>query len=103
MEGHFNRLAEAGLAVAAAEDALATGAHQATQDALDATGAHLEALRAAWPGMSPAERRVVGTAARDIRDRRDAVARRVPRRRALVAVKGEADPEQEAEPGGVAA
>ena len=103
MDGHFNRLAEAGLAVSAAEDALAAGAHQGAQDGLDDTDAHLEALRAAWPRMSPTERRVIGTAARGIRERRDAIAARLPRHRTLAVLPAEPDVEEEADPEGVAA
>jgi hypothetical protein len=103
MNGHFNHLAEAGLAVAAAEESLASGAHQTTQDALDEADARLEALRSAWPSMSGAERRVVGATARAVRERRDAVATRLPRRRALATVAEEPDPEQESDPDGVAA
>lgn len=104
MDGHFNRLAEAGLAVATAEESLAAGAHQTTHDALDATDAHLDALRSAWPEMSQAERRIVGATAKAVRDRRDVVARGLPRRRALAAVPEEAvDPEQESAPDDVAA
>jgi hypothetical protein len=103
MNGHFNHLAEAGLAVATAEESLAAGAHQSTQDALDETDARLDALRSAWPSMSGPERRVVGATARAVRERRDTVAARLPRHRALAAVTEEPDPEQEADPGGVAA
>jgi len=103
MDGHFNRLAEASLAVSAAEEALGAGAHQGAQDALDRTDGLLAGLRAAWPRMTPAERRVVGSAAANVRERRDAAARALPRRRTLAAVAGEADPDQERPPDELAA
>jgi len=103
MDGNFNRLAEAGLAVAAAEERAAEGAYQGAREALDETDAHLGALRDAWPGMTSGERRVVGATARGVRERRDAVAARLPRHATLAAIPEEADPEQEAEPDGVAA
>jgi hypothetical protein len=98
MDEHLKRLAEAGLAVEAAESALATGHHQRAQDALDDLDEHLAALRAAWPEMSTAARAVIGPAAAEVRARRDAATRRLPRRRALVALSEEPDPEQEQDP-----
>jgi hypothetical protein len=98
MDGHFNRLAEAGFAVGAAEEAVAAGRYQAASDAVDRADTLLDALRAAWPDMSFAERRIVGAVARDVRDRRDAVERRLPARRALTTVPATTDPEQEVDP-----
>lgn len=94
----LKQLGDVGLAVAEAEAAAAEGAHQGAQDALERTDLLLGQLREAWPGMSAAERRVVGPAARSVRERRDAVAARLPRRRALTEVPAEEDPEQERDP-----
>lgn len=98
MDTNLKRLGDAGLAVGAAEEALAEGAHQGAQDALERTDSVLAELREAWPEMSAAERKVVGGAARTVRERRDAVATRLPRRRTLTAVPAEEDPEQERDP-----
>jgi hypothetical protein len=98
MDASLKLLADASLEVTAAEDALDEGAFHAARDRLDAAGAVLADLRAAWPSMGGAERGVVGPAARSVRDRLDAAGRRVPRLSALSEGAPEMDPEQNEAP-----
>jgi len=102
VDRELKALAEVGLALTAAEAALSEGAAQAAEVRLDEADAGLEALRAVWPRLGPAERRVVGAAATPLRARSDAVRRRLPRRRALDEVVAEPDPEQERDPAAAA-
>ena len=98
MGGHLELLAEASLAVAAAEQAVGETAWQTARDRIDAAAAALDELRTAWPAMTAAERAVVGPSAKSVRDRLDAAAARVPRHSVLAAIPAEDDPEQETEP-----
>lgn len=98
MDDSLKTLAEAGLAVEAAEEALAEGAAGTAEERLDAAADALAALRARWPEMPPGERTIVGASAVPLRKRLDALRARLPRRRALVEGEAEVDPEQEQEP-----
>jgi hypothetical protein len=98
MDDLLKLAADAGHDVSLAEDALEEGAHDTARDALDRASETLAALRERWPGMSPAERTIVGASAKAVRGRLDAAAARVPPRRALSEGAPEADPEQEADP-----
>ena len=98
MDSLLKLAADAGHEVTTAEEALAEGAHDAARDALDRASDVLADLRGRWPSMSGAERAIVGPAAKTVRERLDAAAARVPRRRALSEGAAEVDPEQEAEP-----
>jgi len=101
VDEHLKLLADASLAVAEAEDAIADGAFHRASERLDGARETLAELRARWPGMGGAERRVVGGAAAPVRARLDAAAARVPRLRTVSEMApGEAvtDPEQEADP-----
>jgi hypothetical protein len=91
-------LAEASLAVERAEIAAGEGAFTAAREAIDEAERELAALRARWPAMGRAERGLVGRAAAPVRQRLDAIARRVPRPSALSAVAPEHDPEEEQDP-----
>jgi hypothetical protein len=91
-------LAEVGLALTAAEEALDEDAAQAAVARLDEAELGLAALRAAWPAMGAGQRRVVGAAAGPLRARLDAARRRVPRRRALAQIAPEPDAEPERDP-----
>ena len=90
--------ADAGHEVTTAEEALREGAHDAARDALDRASDLLGALRERWPSMSGAERGIVGPAAKTVRERLDAAAARIPKRRTLSEGAAEVDPEQEAAP-----
>jgi hypothetical protein len=98
MDDLLKLAADAGHDVSIAEDALEEGAHEAARDALDRASDTLGALRERWPGMSPAERAVVGSSAKAIKGRLDAAAALVPARRTLSEGAAEVDPEEEAEP-----
>jgi hypothetical protein len=98
VDGDLKALAEVGLALTAAEEALDEDAAQAAVARLDEAEAGLAGLRAAWPEMTPARRRLVGAAATPLRARLDVARRRVPRRRALAEIAPELDAEQERDP-----
>jgi DNA-binding transcriptional MerR regulator len=76
-------LADAGLALDAAEEALAAGEAGVAEERLAEVDDQLTAVRERWPELSPAARAVAGPAGKQVRERRDALARRLPRRRAL--------------------
>lgn len=99
MDGHLKLLADASLAVAEAEEAIEEGTFLLATERLDGAREQLAQLRELWPGMSPAERRLVGGTARPVRERLDAAAKRVPKLRAVSEMpRPEVDPEQEADP-----
>jgi len=94
----LKELADASMAVGAAEEALAEGANTAARDRLDDAAAILAALRERWPELSAAERGVVGKTAAPLRARLDAAQARLPKLSSLREVATEPDPEQESEP-----
>jgi hypothetical protein len=98
VDRELKALAAVGLALTAAEDALAEGAVHAAGAHLDEADAGLAALRSAWPSLGPPQRRLVGAAAAPLRARLDEGRRRVPLRRALAEVPPELDLEQERDP-----
>ncbi len=98
MDALLKELADASMAVGAAEEALAEGAIIAARDRLDDAAAILAALRERWPELSTAERGVVGKTAPPLRARLDAAQARLPKLSALREVAAEPDPEQESEP-----
>jgi hypothetical protein len=79
MGDHLEVLAEASLAVARAEEAVRDTAFATAREAIDEASGGLQELRDRWPTMTPAQRAVVGKAAAPIRQRLDAVARRLPK------------------------
>jgi hypothetical protein len=95
-------LAEASLAVERAEMAVGEGSFTAAREALDEAQERLAALRERWPGMSAAERALVGRAAAPVRQRLDALAARLPRPQALSVGEPEHDAEQEEDPAAAA-
>jgi hypothetical protein len=98
MDTHLKLLADSSLTVAAAEEALAEGAHHAATEHLDTAVAALAELRAAWPAMTTAQRALVAVPAADVRARSDAVRARIPRLSALTLGSAESDPEEDEEP-----
>ena len=98
MDASLKLLADASLAVSEAEEAIEEGAFTTARDRLDAAGAVLAGLRAAWPDMPGGERAVVGPAARTVRERLDAAAARVPKVRAVSEGAPVAAPEQDQAP-----
>jgi hypothetical protein len=95
---HLKVLAEASLAVERAEAAAGEGAFTAAREALDDAERELATLRGRWVDMSAAERALVGRAAPPVKQRVDALARRMPRVSALSDAAPEDDPEQERDP-----
>jgi hypothetical protein len=98
VDAHLKLLAEVSLAVERAEAAAGEGGFTGAREALDEAEAGLQTLRERWPEMGSAERALVGRAAAPVRRRLDAVARGMPRRRALTEVAPEHDPEEEQDP-----
>ena len=95
-------LAEASLAVERAEAAVGDGAFTGAREALDEAELQLALLREWWPAMGAAERALVGRAAAPVRERIDALAKRMPRATALTEGAPEDDPEQEEDPAAAA-
>jgi len=98
MDALLKLAADAGVEVSAAEAALEEGAPGAARDALDRADDALAALRERWPGMSPAERALIGEAAGAVRTRRDLLGKRLPPVRTVTDGVAELDPEQEHDP-----
>ncbi len=99
MDAHLKTLAEAGLAVGAAEEALGEGAHHSAAEHLDAADTHLAALREAWTEMGAAERTIVGRTAKPLAARVTAARTRLPKLSALSVGAPEVDPDEDVEPG----
>jgi hypothetical protein len=95
---HLKVLAEASLAVERAETAAGEGAFTGAREALDDAERELATLRGRWPAMSTTERTLVGRAAAPVRQRLDALAKRMPKPSALSQAAPEHDPEQDRDP-----
>jgi hypothetical protein len=98
VDEHLKLLADAGLDVGAAEDALDAGDTGPAREALEHAQAALADLRARWPAMTAAERRVIGATAGTVRARLDAALARLPRRQALSIGGTEHDAEEDVDP-----
>ncbi len=98
MDAHLKLLAEAGLQVTAAEEAIAETAYGTAREALDVAEELLAQLRTGWPKMGAAERDIVGRTAAPLKARIEAAARLIPKRVALSEVAPEHDPEEDLEP-----
>lgn len=99
MDLALRTLADAGLALDAAEEALEAGEATVAEERLAEVDDHLSAVRAQWPELGAAARAVAGPAGRSVRERRDALTRRLPRRRALSeSAPVEPDPDEERAP-----
>ena len=78
---YLKLLADAGLALADAEEAAGAGENGQAGEAIDRSDEALTALRDAWAAMSPAERTLVGrTAAPAMRARLDRLRGALPKR-----------------------
>jgi hypothetical protein len=95
---HLKVLAEASLAVERAETAAGEGAFTGAREAIDEAERELATLRERWPAMSAAERTLVGRAAAPVRQRLDALVKRMPKPSALSRAAPEHDPEQDRDP-----
>ena len=98
MDAALRTLADAGLALDAATEALDAGEPMTAEEQLDVAGDALETLRAAWPDLPPSGRAIIGPAGKEIRERREALVKRLPKRRALSEGAPEVDPEQDSGP-----
>jgi hypothetical protein len=99
MDAHLKRLADIGLDLTAAEEALAEGANTNARELLDRAADALDELRAAWPLLNEAQRTVIGSTAMPMRERLDAGRARLPRLVALGEVpQSERDPEDDGPP-----
>ena len=102
MDAYLKLLADAGLAADDAETAAGAGETGQATDAIDRADEALTALRDAWPGMSAAERGIVGRTAAPLRARVDRVRTRLPTRVALSEGTPERDPDEDVDPARVA-
>jgi hypothetical protein len=101
MDAHLKRLADIGLDLSAAEDALDEGANTNARDLLDRASGALDELREAWPELSQSERSIIGSTAAPLRARLDAARARLPRLVALTEVPQServSDPEDDGPP-----
>ena len=99
MDLALRTLADAGLALDAAEEALAAGEAAVAEERLAEVDDQLAAVRERWPELSPAARAVTGPAGKQVRERRDALAERLPKRRALSeAAPSAPDPDEDRAP-----
>jgi hypothetical protein len=98
VDEHLKLLADTGLEVSAAEEALEAGDPGPAREPLARAEDVLTGLRARWAGMSAAERAIIGPAAADLRRRVDAALARLPKRAALAEGEAEHDAEQDLDP-----
>jgi hypothetical protein len=78
MDSVLKQLADAGLALAEADEAVAAGAHARAAERLDSAADALAGVRAAWPELGAGQRALVAGTATPLR-------RRLDRARALIA------------------
>ena len=83
MDAALRTLADAGLALDAADEALAAQEIGVAQERLAEVDDALATLRERWPELPAKARAVVGPAGKGLRERREAIAKRIPRRRSL--------------------
>jgi hypothetical protein len=103
VDDHLKLLADVGLALSEAEEALADGAVTLATERLDDAADGLDELRRRWPTMAAGERQLVGRAAAPLRARLDAARARLPKRSALSDGAPEVDREQDEDPADAAA
>src|SRR5687767_8777770 len=98
MDEHLKLLAETGLALTDAEEALGAAEDRGAEQALDRADDLLAELRKRWPNMSRAERGIVSRAGASLRERSDAARTRLAPRAAVTQGAPEHDPEQVVDP-----
>jgi len=98
VDAYLKLLADAGLALADAEEAAGAGENGQAGEAIDRSDEALTALRDAWGAMSPAERTLVGRTAAPMRARLDRMRDALPKRVALSEGAPERDPDEEIDP-----
>src|SRR4029079_17752722 len=95
---YLKLLADAGLALADAEEAAGAGENGQAAEATDGWNETLTALRDAWGAMSPAERTLVGRTAAPMRARLDRLRGALPQRGALRAGAPGRESDEEIDP-----
>jgi hypothetical protein len=103
MDADLKALAAVSEALSVAEDHLAAGESTAAGERVDVAAEGLAALRARWPALNAAQRRLIGATAAPLRARLDAARAALPPRSALTLAPALADPEQEIDPDAVGA
>ena len=98
VDTYLKLLADAGLALGAAEEAAGAVEIGQAEEAIDSAEAALTALRDAWATMSGAERAIVGRTAAPMRARLERVRTRLPKRSALSEGAPQRDPDEEIDP-----
>jgi hypothetical protein len=98
MDVPLEQLAAVSEAVGRAEEAAEEQAWTTAREALDDADGRLEDLRDVYRTLGPRERGTLGTLAAPLRARRDGVAARIPKPRAVSEGAPVHDPEQDDEP-----
>jgi hypothetical protein len=98
VDKHLKLLADTGLEVTGAEEALDAGDPGPAREPLARAEDVLAGLRARWGEMTAVERAIVGPAAADLRRRVDAALARLPKRAALAEGEAEHDAEEDLDP-----
>ena len=99
MDAALRTLADAGLALDAAAEALDAQEASVAEERIAEVDDALATLRERWPELPGPARKVVGPAGKDLKERRDALAKRLPKRRALSEGTPEKpDPEEDEAP-----
>ena len=99
MDETLRTLADAGLALDAAEEALEAGEATSAEEHLALADEALTTVRASWPGLPKGARAVVAPAGKDVKARHDALVKRLPKRRALSeGTPEQADPDEDTPP-----
>lgn len=98
MDALLKDMAAVSEALSAAEEHLAAGEATAAGDRVEVAAEGLAALRARWPSLNTAQRRLIGAIAAPLRARLDAARAALPVRSALTRAPALADPEQELQP-----
>lgn len=101
MDALLKDMAAVSEALSAAEEHLVAGETTAAGERVDVAAEGLAALRARWPSLNAAQRRLIGTTAAPLRARLDAARAALPPRSALTQAPALADPEQEIDPDAV--
>ena len=98
MDALLKDMAAISEALSAAEEHLAAGEATVAGERVEIAAEGLAALRARWPSLNTAQRRLIGATAGPLRARLDAARAALPVRSALTQAPALADPEQEIEP-----
>jgi hypothetical protein len=98
VDAELKQLAEVGLAVTTAEEAIEQAAFIEAAEALDRAAGGLARLRARWPALSPPTRALIGRTAAPLRARLDNAKQRLPTRTALTLGAPECDLDEDVDP-----